>query len=168
MGNWLHSSRQWKFVSHNSGARNIMDQNWYTQDLSPKPPRKKSYLWVWILGGCLMFAGFIMAVVLLVASQIPPGKTFGDWIAETASHDNSQIVEFRASGATERLQAARTAYGNKLLPSNDVSVDEITLIESFLQELTNVIQEKRQRQRGSRNTQLPMRAASVCMRRENS
>jgi len=34
-----------------------MDQNWYTQDLSAQPPTRRSYRWVWILGGCLFFFG---------------------------------------------------------------------------------------------------------------
>lgn len=118
-----------------------MDQNWYTLDLTPKPPKQKSYLWIWILGGCFMFFGFIVAVVLIVASQIPAGKDFGEWIAEAASQDNSQIVEFRRSDAPARLQTARTAFDARLTPADDVSSDEMKSVELFLQELTKIMQE---------------------------
>ena len=117
-----------------------MDQNWYTQDISPRPPKQTSYVWVWLLGGCVVFFGLIAAVVMFVASQIPPGKGFGEWLAESASTDDSQIIEFRKSAAAERLESAKAAYAENRIASADVSQEEIDAIESFLQELTTVLQ----------------------------
>ena len=117
-----------------------MDQNWYTQDLSPGPPKRTSYVWVWLLGGCVVFLGLIAAVVMFVASLVPPGKGFGEWLAESASTDDSQIIEFRKSAAAERLASAKAAYAENLIASDSVSQEEIAAIETFLQELTTVIQ----------------------------
>lgn len=117
-----------------------MDQNWYTQDISPRPTKRTSYVWVWLLGGCFGFFGLIAAAVTFVVSQIPPGKEFGEWLAESASTDDSQIIEFRRSTAAERLKSAKAAYAENCLPAEDVSPEEIAAIESFLLELTSVIQ----------------------------
>ena len=117
-----------------------MDQNWYTQDISPRPPKRTSYVWVWLLGGCVVFFGLIAAVVAFVVSQIPPGKEFGEWLAESASTDDSQIIEFRSSAAAERLKSARAAYAEDRIASDDVTPEEIAAIESFLQDLMSVIQ----------------------------
>jgi len=117
-----------------------MGQNWYTQDISPCPPKRTSYVWVWLLGGCVVFFGLIAAAVLFVASQIPPGKGFGEWLAQSASPDDSQIIEFRKSAAAERLVSAKAAYAADRIASDDVSQEDIAAIESFLQELTTVIQ----------------------------
>jgi hypothetical protein len=72
--------------------------------------------------------------------RFPPGKEFGEWLAESASTDNSQVIEFRKSAAAERRKSAKAAYAENRIAADDVSLEEVGDIESFLQELTTIIQ----------------------------
>jgi tetratricopeptide (TPR) repeat protein len=118
----------------------MIDQNWYTQDISPRPPKRTSYVWVWLLGGCVVFFGLIATAVTFVVSQIPPGKEFGEWLAESASTDDSQVIEFGNSAAAERLKSAKAAYAENRVAAEDASPKEVVAVESFLRELTTIIQ----------------------------
>ena len=117
-----------------------MDQNWYAQDFAPKPPKPKSYVWVWVLGICVTFFGLMAAVVLLIWVKLPAGNDLGDWLAKAASTDNSQVVEFRMSQASQRLQAANAAYTERQTAIADVPAEELEAVESFLLELTTILQ----------------------------
>ena len=76
-----------------------MNQNWSLGTLSQGPPKRTSYVWVWSPGGCVVFPGLIAAAVMFVASQIPAGKSFREWLAESASTDDSDDSAFAAKAS---------------------------------------------------------------------
>ena len=116
-----------------------MDQNWYSQDLTPKPPKQQNYLWLWLLSAFVVFAALIIGVVIYVAKQLPPGKGFAEWIAESSGTDNSQRIDFRISAATQRLGSARAAYAGKQLASDDVTPQDVEQIQTLLRELLAIM-----------------------------
>ncbi len=116
-----------------------MDQNWYSQDLAPRPPKQQNYLWLWLLSAFVAFAALIIGMVIYVAKQLPPGKGFAEWIAESSGTDNSQRIDFRMSAATQRLEAARAAYAGKQLASDDVTPQDVEQIQTLLRELLAIM-----------------------------
>ena len=122
-------------------AKSIMTENWYAQDFEPRPPRKNSFLWLWILLACFVCLSVIVFVgARWVRSQVPAGKTLEQWLAETTTPDTSDVVPFHISGITERNLLAYEAYSSGPLHPGSVSNEELAQIRTLMNDLEKIFQ----------------------------